>query len=68
MELIFKIFHKIIVKSERTRCTQREQNTQLDVISLTSVIKYCTGNNKIKLNMYISIFSGFLPTEKNMAT
>ena len=31
-----------------TRCTQREQNARLDVTSLTSVIKYCKEDNKLK--------------------
>ena len=38
-----------------TRCTQREQNTQLNVTSLTSVIKFCKENNKIKPNMKINV-------------
>ena len=34
-----------------TRSTQREQNAQLLVTSLSSDIKYCTEDNKIKPNM-----------------
>ena len=34
-----------------TRCTQREQNARLLVTSLSSDIKYCTEDNKIKPNM-----------------
>ena len=34
-----------------TGCTQREQNAQLLVTSLSSDINYCTEDNKIKPNM-----------------
>ena len=34
-----------------TRCTQREQNARLHVTSLSSDIKYCKEDNKIKPNM-----------------
>ena len=37
--------------NQTTRCTQREQNAQLLVTSLSSDIKYCTEDNKIKPNM-----------------
>ena len=32
----------------KTRCTQREQNARLHVTSLSSDIKYCKEDNKIK--------------------
>ena len=35
----------------KTRCTQREQNARLHVTSLSSDIKYCKEDNKIKPNM-----------------
>ena len=37
--------------SNYTRCTQREQNAQLHVTSLSSDIKYCKEDIKIKPNM-----------------
>ena len=39
------------LKLEITRCTQREQNARLHVTSLSSDIKYCKEDNKIKPNM-----------------
>ena len=42
-------------KSTKTRCTQREQNARLHVTSLSSDIKYCKEDNKIKPNMQINL-------------
>ena len=47
---LFLPSHVLFTKA-KTRCTQRDQNARLDVTSLTSVIKYCEENNKIKPNM-----------------